>query len=108
MDVVFVIAEFFKFDVISFSNFLCQMVDGERNVFREESFAVLNGKGNVVVSRVCIVVCFLDGHPLSLSWKPRVSKPSYRAPAASRGEIRCAYYTIFFEKQKTIVSSPYP
>jgi len=31
-------------------------------------------------------------------WKPRVSRPSSRDPAASRGEIRYADYTIFKPK----------
>ncbi|MDE2218695.1 MAG: hypothetical protein KGJ58_04630, partial [Patescibacteria group bacterium] len=37
---------------------------------------------------------FLDGHASSLTWKPKVSKPSYKVPSASRGEIRFAYYII--------------
>ena len=87
MDVVIIISQFFKFNVIAESDFLCDRANGERDIILQKSFSVFNGKDNVVVGLVCIVVCFLNGHASSLTWKPRVSKPSYMAPAASRGEI---------------------
>ena len=86
MDVVLIIAKFFKFNVIAFTNFLCEMIDGEWNILGEQRFPILNGKDQVVVSIVGVVPCFLESHASSLPWKPRVSKPSSKVIAASREE----------------------
>src|SRR3989344_775600 len=94
MDVVGVTADFFKVDVVAGSDFLSDGSDRKRDVIRKERFAVFDGKDDVVVGIVGIVVSFDDGHAPILLWKPRVSKPSCMVPAASRGEIRFAYSTI--------------
>ncbi|MBU6431675.1 hypothetical protein KGQ29_04910, partial [Patescibacteria group bacterium] len=39
----------------------------------------------------------------SLTWKPKVSKPSYKVPSASRGEIRFAYYSRSFEEVSYLI-----
>lgn len=91
MDMVTISAELFETDVVAFGNFLRDGCDGERNIVVEQRFAVFDGKDKVVVGIIRLVVGFLDGHARSLIWKPRVSKPSSKVPAASRGAMGVVY-----------------
>lgn len=85
MDVVLVIADLFEFDIIPFGNFHCDLGNCERDLVVKQSFTILDGKDEVIVSIVGIVVSSLYDHGSILIWKPRVSKPSYMEP---RGKPR--------------------
>ena len=61
---VLIATQFFKFDVISLANFLRYVVNGERDIVRKQSLAVFDGKDDVVVGIVYIVVGMLKGHAL--------------------------------------------
>ena len=81
MDVVLITSDFLKFNVISASNFLCQFANSERNVVLQESFSVFNGKDDVIVCFIDIVVSAFEAHASSLlenrgssnfpTWYPR-------------------------------------
>ena len=66
MDVILVIANLFKFNVISLRDFLRNITDSERYLVGKERFTIFNGKDDVVVGIVCIVACFVYGHAYSL------------------------------------------
>ena len=82
MDVILISADLFELNVIAEGDFLRDLDNREREVIGEQGFAVFDGKDNVVVSFIDIVVGMFDGHASILPWKPRVSKPSSKDPAA--------------------------
>ena len=99
MDVVLVATEFFKFNVISLANFLRYVVNGERDVVVEESFAVFDGKDDVIVSIVYIVVSAGKGHALSLSGNQGFLTFLSGPRGKPRGKA-CGYSSNFTEKIK--------
>ena len=82
MDVILVITNLFKFNVISIRDFPRNVTNGERYFVRKQGFTVFDGKDNVVVGFIDVVVGLDYGHSSSLVWKPRVSKLSYIVIAA--------------------------
>ncbi len=90
MDMVLVASDLFEFNVVAESNSLCDLCNSERDVVLQKSFSVFDWKDDVVMGIIYVMMCFLQAHASMLPWKPRVSKPSYKDPAASRGEIRFA------------------
>ena len=92
MNVIEVVAKLLKLDIISFTDFLRHAVDGERDAVDQQRFAVFDGKDDVVVGTVCIVVCFDDGHASYCIRKPRFPDLPTRSSRQSREEIRFAYY----------------
>jgi len=56
--------DLFKVDVVAEGNFLRNLLDCERDVVGEQRFSIFDGKDEVIVSFICIVVRFLNGHAL--------------------------------------------
>lgn len=75
-------ADLLKFNVVAFADLPRNLGDCERDFIGEQGFAVFDGKDDVVVRFIDIVMGTDDGHAAILYWKPRVSKPSYMVIAA--------------------------
>jgi len=71
VDVVLIAAKLFKFNVIALGDFLRNTDNGERDVVCQQCFAVLDGKDDVVVGTVYIVVRMGEGHASHRIRKPR-------------------------------------
>ena len=61
---VVVSANLFEVDVVAEGNFMRNAYDGERNIVVKQRFAIFDGKDEVIVGIICIVVCFNNGHAL--------------------------------------------
>ena len=61
---VLVGADAFEVDVVAEGNFMRNAYDSERDVVVKQRFAVFDGKDEVVVGIIGIVVCFDNGHGL--------------------------------------------
>ena len=87
MDVVTIAPHLLDSEVVAVCDFLSQADQGERDIMRNNRFAVFNREDKVVVSIIRVVVCFQHGHALAYYWKPNVSRPSAADPSASRGAM---------------------
>ncbi len=61
-----IVPNLFEFYIVPLTDFLCYLGDGERDLVGQESFSILNGKNNMVVRFVDVVVCPVQGHVLIL------------------------------------------
>ncbi len=64
VDVITIGSDLFKGNVVAERNLLRSGNNSERDVVGKQCFAVFDGKDEVVVSFICIVVSFNDGHAL--------------------------------------------
>lgn len=72
MDVVPVRANLFKLHVIPRTDFLRYRDYRERDLIGQQWFTVLNGKDDVVMGVVHVVVSPFQSHAPIVSWKPEV------------------------------------
>jgi len=71
VDMIVVATNLFKLKVVAESDFLCNRLDSERDVICQQRLAILDGKDDVVVGAVYIVVSMGEGHASYRIRKPR-------------------------------------
>ena len=93
---VLVSANLFEVDVVAEGNFMRNAYNGERDIMVKQRFAVFDGKDEVIVGIVCIVVGFDDGHGSSVYLKTNGFQTFL---SGTRGKPRgkaCGYFIIFY------------
>ena len=66
VDMVKVNPDLFKLQVVTEGDFLGDLGDGERDLVSQQRLAVLDGKNNMVMRVVNVMVCPVEGHALIL------------------------------------------
>ena len=88
MDMIFITADLFKVDVVALSDFPRNLFNRERDIIAKQRFAVFDGKNDVIVGIVSIVVCSDQSHASSLTLETNGFQTFLSGThAASRGEI---------------------